>query len=67
MKILSLKLNQMSVKSNNSNTITYINFVTNQIHNHADDIYEALMDQENPDLQRSVDSLIDVLLELKTK
>tara|TARA_R100001198_G_C5225583_1_gene206294 strand:+ start:577 stop:750 length:174 start_codon:yes stop_codon:yes gene_type:complete len=57
----------MSVKSNNSNTITYINFVTNQIHNHADDIYEALMDQEDPDLQRSVDSLIDVLLELKTK
>ncbi len=57
----------MSVKLNNSNTITYINFITNQKHNHADDIYEALMDQEDPDLQRSVDSLIDVLLELKTK
>ncbi len=57
----------MSVKLNNSNTITYINFITNQIHNHADDIYECLMDQETEDLQRSIDSLIDVLLELKIK
>ena len=57
----------MAVQLNNSHTITYINFVMSQVHNHSDDIYEALMDENNEDLQRSIDSLIDVLLELKTK
>ena len=57
----------MAVELNNSHTITYINFVMGQVHNYSDDIYEALMDENNEDLQRSIDSLIDVLLELKTK
>ena len=57
----------MSIDIKNSHTIAYINFITNQIHNHADDIYESLMDDENEDLQKSVDSLIDILLDLKTK
>tara|TARA_R100000734_G_C3304961_1_gene95464 strand:- start:385 stop:558 length:174 start_codon:yes stop_codon:yes gene_type:complete len=57
----------MAVELNNSHIITYINFVMGQVHNHTDDIYEALMDENNQDLQRSIDSLIDVLLELRTK
>ena len=45
-------------------TITHINFVCNNIHDFANELYEDLMDRENEEAKAKAQALIKVLADL---
>ena len=54
----------MSVPKGDKETIKHINYVTNMIHDYADDLYESLMDREYEGSQEQAQQLIIVLADL---
>ena len=55
----------MSIKLKDINAINYINFTMKEINECTDNIYEAMMDSEFPDIKQNADKLIYILNEIK--
>ena len=51
----------MSVKNSSGVNFVYINKLMEEIHDRSDEIYEALADQDYPNLDHSINSLIHPL------
>lgn len=45
--------------------INFINNVMKAVNNDVDDIYESLIDEEYYDCEQKIDSLIEILLDIK--
>jgi len=46
--------------------INFINMTIKVVNDYVDDIYEDLVDENYDDCERSVDSLVEILLDIKT-
>ncbi len=51
----------MSVKNSSGVNFTYINKLMEEIHDHSDEIYESLADQDFKGLDENINSLIFLL------
>jgi len=54
------------MKSENKNIANYVNHVMNELNALSTDLYEAMMDQENDEVKKIVETMIPILKDIQS-
>ena len=54
------------MKAQNKNISNYVNHVMNELNELTTDLYEAMMDQENAEVKKIVETMIPILKDIKS-
>jgi hypothetical protein len=54
------------MKSQNENISNYVNHVMNELNELTTDLYEAMMDQENAEVKKIVETMIPILKDIQS-
>jgi hypothetical protein len=54
------------MKSENKNIANYVNHVMSELNSLSTDLYEAMMDQENDDVKKIVETMIPILKDIQS-
>ena len=54
------------MKSQNKNISNYVNHVMNELNELTTDLYEAMMDQENAEVKKIVETMIPILKDIQS-
>lgn len=55
-----------TMKSENKNIANYVNHVMNELNGLSTDLYEAMMDQENAEVKKIVETMIPILKDIQS-
>ena len=56
----------LKMKSENKNIANYVNHVMNELNALSTDLYEAMMDQENDEVKKIVETMIPILKDIQS-
>ncbi len=54
------------MKAQNKNISNYVNYVMNELNELTTDLYEAMMDQENAEVKKIVETMIPILKDIQS-
>jgi hypothetical protein len=54
------------MKSENKNIANYVNHVMSELNSLSTDLYEAMMDQENDEVKKIVETMIPILKDIQS-
>ncbi len=54
------------MKAQNKNIANYVNHVMNELNELTTDLYEAMMDQENAEVKKIVETMIPILKDIQS-
>ena len=54
------------MKAQNKNISNYVNHVMNELNELTTDLYEAMMDQENAEVKKIVETMIPILKDIQS-
>lgn len=54
------------MKAQNKNISNYVNHVMNELNELTTDLYEAMMDQENSEVKKIVETMIPILKDIQS-